>query len=460
MIQVQVSRQQFDGLGRRIDAWIVSKVTPGGWLKTSFNRGFSHFLNGAYTDPANPWQATVKFGQIAGKDVVRDIARFWRLLVIDLFPECPLMLDLFTVYLEWMQMVYWLAHTDESLDLTTELNEEWKDLAIGLFGKENFELMIKFHIGCHLAIWTRGRGVLPFISDEDGEALHPRHAKQLWRDNCNHWRGCEDQMAHKAERRDTLEVLLQELKRRAAVPPGAQAAGPPVAPVVPRLVAVLMGPDSGVCRLSVPAAAAFNFQLRQLPWAIALFLQLATGGDAEVQYPADMPTLTSDQLELRKGVHVLCWPSDFAAAQQGGAYLHAAFRPINGTLQPTSEPPVFVAVKQGARTWYGQLILAFAARYLLREELCFVRWLDTAKKVALRARRELTARETAGPFRIYRWSTFPGSRRTGHPAGGGPHYGVVACSSVLYRAPLVASITDELNSADPLFRLNTDMYIL
>ena len=72
----------------------------------------------------------------------------------------------------------------------------------------------------------------------------------------------------------------------------------------------------------------------------------------------------------------------------------------------------------------------------------------------------MTARELAGPFETYRWSTFGGSGASGHPPALSVHYGVVLAEAIMYRAPIVASISDGLQAADPLFRLNTDAYIL
>ena len=466
VIQVQVAPQAFKQLGARIDAWITAKVAPGGWLKTSFRRGFSHFLYGAYTNPRDPWAATVKFGQIAGKDVMRDIARFWRLMLVDLFPQYTRMLDLFTDFLEWVEMVYWLVQSEHSLAVLSSLKEAWRDQATSIFGSREFELMIKFHMPDHVGGWTRSRGTLLYDNDEEGEALHPRHAKDLWR-RTNFHDGCEATMAIMAERRDALELLLnlhnQGLVRGQAGRPVAAGrgggGGAANAGNAPR--AVLMGVTQRVCRLTLVQAQAAYPELQQLRWATAVFLQTATGGDPEVPYPAGMPTLTSDVIEVRKGVHVVRWPRRFPAAQKGGAFLHAAFAGCSGELCPTDArmSPVFVAIPgAGGVLYYGQLVLCFNAQWLSQEALCYVRWLDTADMVAQRALRPVTHAETAGPFDAYRWSTFPGSNEVGHPAGGGVHYGVVRCSQVLYRAPLIPSLADALDALDPLFRLNTDMW--
>ena len=47
----------------------------------------------------------VKFGKIVSKDTWRDIMRFWRLLLLDMLPESPQVLDLFGVYFEWVTLV-------------------------------------------------------------------------------------------------------------------------------------------------------------------------------------------------------------------------------------------------------------------------------------------------------------------------------------------------------------------
>ena len=160
-------------------------------------------------------------------------------------------------------------------------------------------------------------------------------------------------------------------------------------------------------------------------------------------------------------MHVQRWPSDFPAAKLGGTYLHGALRANDSGvgLRRTGER-VFVAVDVEGECWYAELVLCFVARYLQKQQFCYVRWLDTPLAVARRAQRPVTARELAGPFETYRWSTFGGSGARGHPPALGAHYGVVLAEAVMYHAPIVASISDGLNAADPLFRLNTDAYIL
>ena len=76
----------------------------------------------------------------------------------------------------------------------------------------------------------------------------------------------------------------------------------------------------------------------------------------------------------------------------------------------------------------------------------------TARAVAEAARRQPAAAEVRGPFESYRWAVYPRGR-AGHPARGGPWYGVVDVSSILYRVHMVRSMHDS-----DLFRLNTDVW--
>ena len=93
-------------------------------------------------------------------------------------------------------------------------------------------------------------------------------------------------------------------------------------------------------------------------------------------------------------------------------------------------------------------------------ELCFVRWMHTARAVARELGRELTEEERRGPFPLYRWARQPRRRPAGHPPARGPHYGVVEASTVLYAAPMLTGLGEDPRSDDPLFRLNVDMWAL
>ena len=46
----------------------------------------------------------------------------------------------------------------------------------------------------------------------------------------------------------------------------------------------------------------------------------------------------------------------------------------------------------------------------------------------------------------------------GQSRAGGPHYGVVEASEVLYAAPMMTGLGESPSSDDPLFRLNVDMW--
>ena len=77
----------------------------------------------------------------------------------------------------------------------------------------------------------------------------------------------------------------------------------------------------------------------------------------------------------------------------------------------------------------------------------------TARAVAEAARRQPAAAEVRGPFESYRWAVYPRGR-AGHPARGGPWYGVVDVSSILYRVHTSCARWTMHNS--DLFRLNED----
>ena len=52
------------------------------------------------------------------------------------------------------------------------------------------------------------------------------------------------------------------------------------------------------------------------------------------------------------------------------------------------------------------------------------------------------------------------STRTGHPAAGAPHYGVVSVEHVLYRVPMIPLFRHAPGEVDPTFFLDTDMWDL
>ena len=79
-----------------------------------------------------------------------------------------------------------------------------------------------------------------------------------------------------------------------------------------------------------------------------------------------------------------------------------------------------------------------------------------------RGRREVAYLDEmrSAPFAAYRWSRATGSTRTGHPAAGAAHYGVIAAEHVLYRVPMIPLFRHAPGEPDPTFFLNTDMWDL
>ena len=61
--------------------------------------------------------------------------------------------------------------------------------------------------------------------------------------------------------------------------------------------------------------------------------------------------------------------------------------------------------------------------------------------------------ETLGPFTTYRWHVQPSGCAAGHPAAGGPCYGVVDVSQIRCRVHMLPSLDDP-----ELFRLNTHVW--
>ena len=67
------------------------------------------------------WQAAVHFGLSAGKNVYRDAMRFWRVLMLDIFPPTDgsdgghagisLMVEFFTDVFDWVDIAFRYAQT-------------------------------------------------------------------------------------------------------------------------------------------------------------------------------------------------------------------------------------------------------------------------------------------------------------------------------------------------------------
>ena len=497
-IQRQVSKSEFTRLGKLLDRWLTRLSTSCPWLKTSFPRGLSHFLYGAFMDANDPWAATVKFGKIASKDVYRDICRFWRLLLTDLFPECPQMNQMYTDLFDHMELILRRASTDHSCRVSEVHREAWQTAAVSLFGKEEFEAMIKFHQPLHLCPFIKSRGAFPWWHDEDGEASLRPNAKALlkW---TNMGAEIEGQLSTVAERRDGVRLINQVLKQHdvygaddgdgagagdgggsngsgggddgadgsgddSGGANGAHRGGHGGAEAPPT---VLMG-QRPQALMSLRDAKNAHAELSQLTFSIRLYLHLAQSPQHDECIDlSDMPSLASDQLDLRPGLRVVRWLEDEPGAWRGGSYLHAKFVPqrVGGRWQlvRSNDPAVFVAVpRPGGEVYYGQLILCFAATYRASvrttgDPMCLVRWLTTAAVVARVEGRTLNDSETRGPYDAFYWSTQTGSFNRGHPRAGSAHYGVVDAGQVRYRAPMYTGPATSPNDPNPIFRLVTDM---
>ena len=156
-------------------------------------------------------------------------------------------------------------------------------------------------------------------------------------------------------------------------------------------------------------------------------------------------------MHVRPGLHLHQRLAD-RRVRVGGRELHA-------NVLNRNQHAVFVAVESSddegrSVVYYAQLVLCFRATYLNDAlPLCYVRWLHTVGAVAQDQKRALTPAETRGPFDAFRWAVYP-LGRNGHPKKGGPWYGVVHASKVMYRVHMVRSMHDAA-----LFRLNTDVWL-
>ena len=76
-----------------------------------------------------------------------------------------------------MELVLWHASSDESLRVAEVHRKAWQEEAVRLFGRQEFENMIKFHQPLHLPPFIKSRGSLVWWHDEDGEASLRPNAK-------------------------------------------------------------------------------------------------------------------------------------------------------------------------------------------------------------------------------------------------------------------------------------------
>ena len=157
---------------------------------------------------------------------------------------------------------------------------------------------------------------------------------------------------------------------------------------------------------------------------------------------------------MTSGVHIFQRLSDHRV-EMGRRLIYA-----NILANPSRTAMIAVDYDGKGSMWFGQLLLCYSAKYLAkRQQLCYIRWLGTAKAVAEAAGRELTDDESRGPFEAYRWNLHPGGGRfTGHPLIGSAHYGIVDVSRVMFVAPMIPALLNSINDEDPLFRLNIDMW--
>ena len=419
------SKAEFNKLGKRIDVWVTTAIAPTPFVKTSFTKGISRYLYGALTESTKPWESAVKFGKITSKDTWRDIMRFWRMLIFDLFPGALAMMTLFTDYFEWVRLVLLAAPTDANLVHAETYYEAWLAGGVALFGAVHFSKRIKAHAPAHIRKLISLHGSTPFNDDGLGESAHIEGAKEPW-ERTNH-RDVNAQLATFVARRDTLRLLEQrmvQLRDTERHMPNAPSSAPPAhtAPAPPPQNKLMIPRPARTLELSL--AAITHPQLSQLGFCLRLYLHLASGGSLHM-HVRDMPEADTSTLRQRSGVHLAPQPAQVRVALGGHI--------LKGNVLLDEHNLSMVAVKarvagSGSYTvWYGQLVFCFEVQYLGKwQSLCLVRWLDVPKAVlqtkAAVARRQLSAAERSylremrtAPFAAYRWSCATGSTRTGHP---------------------------------------------
>ena len=136
VIQKQVTAAEFNRAGKAIDTWLISTGACFKSIGTGFSKGLSHYFYGNILDSNNPWGTTISFGKITSQDVYKDICRFWRVLLVDLLPNAPEFIALFSDYFDWIRLLNNRHHTDATLARLDRFCEFWMEAAVRLFGKE------------------------------------------------------------------------------------------------------------------------------------------------------------------------------------------------------------------------------------------------------------------------------------------------------------------------------------
>ena len=378
-------------------------------------------------------------------------------------------------YLDWLDQSNGPSHCKVTLLHLDTLWEGAINGFVSVFGPELYSGRVKVALHAHVSRSIRWHGTLRYHSDElHLETSHLRGVKEPWR-HTNHKKP-EAQMARYVARRDVLELLRDRYLEQTDSSGVAGAAGATTdeangtdeddaadvgAGAPGAACAARQRQNQLMCnaransrtyelRASLDELSKRNSQLTQLRFATRQFLFLDGGGNGEAA-AVYFPQLDSDSVQLRPGVH-LYERLDDPRVRQGGCLLHA-------NLLQKDQLRIFVAVESEDAhgtpiTYYAQLLLCFTAHYLSEQvPLCYVQWLHTASAVALELRRRPTSIETRGPFEAYRWAVYPRGR-AGHPAQGGPWYGVVNARKIMFRVHMVHSMHD-----NTLFRLSTDVWL-
>ena len=412
---------------------------------------------GGATDQAVP----LKFGKVASKDIWRDIARFLRVLLVDLLPGDSAVNEAVGMYLELWCSANAPAHTRLTLLHLDTLAEDCMSQLVLVFtskdGTNPFSARPKTCGHRHFGQKIGKFGALCHLSDALFETSHLRHVKEPF-DHTNA-REPIGQMARYVTRRDTTELLRDKmLQVRHAEAGGGLAGADPIAHGGAIAGNQLMGTAAPKNRsydlhMHLSTLPAEPVLLKFLPFAIRQFLFQATDGPWHQPVSA-MPQLDADKICIHPGVNLQARRSE-KRVRMGGALLNSNLLADGHD----SKAPLIVSIEsdgsgQDGTEYYGQLMLCFTAKYLGGTlELCFVRWLEKAKSMAREAGVPATAEEARGPFTSYRWARYPRGGGRGHPTPGEPWCGVVDVSSIRYRAHMPRSLHD-----DGLFRLNTDAW--